>query len=115
MNDVGHDWQTRMNLDNDFNQFREIYISVPVESAWKFKTSSSELRPAKFVTRIISSVSKNNEPSCGILNRMGKYFFIHMSLTSQCTSPMCSIWCDLVIENFPVEQYVELKKCDDER
>ena len=56
-----NDWQTRINSDNDFNQFREIHISVYIASAWKFPTNCSELRPAKFVVKLFSSVSKYNE------------------------------------------------------
>ena len=56
-----NDWQTRINSDNDFNQFREIHISVYIARAWKFPTNCSELRPAKFVVKLFSSVSNDNE------------------------------------------------------
>jgi hypothetical protein len=56
-----NDWQTCINLDHDFNQFREIHISVYIASAWKFPTNCSELRPAKFVVKLFSSVSNDNE------------------------------------------------------
>jgi hypothetical protein len=56
-----NDWQTRINSDNDINQFREIHISVYIANAWKFPTNFFELRPAKFVVKLFSSLSNNNE------------------------------------------------------
>jgi hypothetical protein len=42
-----------------------------------------------------------------------KYIFIHASLSCPNTSEMCSIWWDLIIEQFPVELYAELSECDE--
>ena len=65
VNAVGHkhdnDRQTLMNLYNDFNQFREIHISVYIASVWKFPTNCSARRPDRFVVKLISSVSNNNK------------------------------------------------------
>ena len=38
--DLKHDneWHTLINLDNDFNQFREIHISVTMARVWTFLT-----------------------------------------------------------------------------
>ena len=100
MNAVGqkHDnhWQTRINLDNDLNWFRETHISVSMASVWKFLTNCSDLLPAKFVAKLIPSVPNNNVPSCGIWKRVCKYVFIHMSLTCHCISEICSICWDLM-------------------
>ena len=63
---LDNDWQTRINLDNDFNRFKENHISVSMASVWKFLTNCSDHGPAKFVAKLISSVPNNNVPSCGI-------------------------------------------------
>jgi hypothetical protein len=36
-----YDWQTRINLDNDFNRFRKIHFSVSIASVWIFPTNCS--------------------------------------------------------------------------
>jgi hypothetical protein len=109
-----YDWQTRINLDNDFNRFRRIHFSVSISSVWIFPTNCSELRTAKFITKLISSVPHNNKQSCEICKPVCKYIFIHASLSFPNTSKMCSIWWDLIIEQFPVELYAELSECNEE-
>lgn len=109
-----NDWQARINLDNDFNRFREIHFSVSIASVWQFPTKCSELRTAKFIAKLISSVPDRNEQSCDICKRVCKDIFIHASLSCPSTSEMSSIWWDLLIEQFPVELYAELSECDEE-
>lgn len=104
----------RINLDNDFNRFREIHFSVSIPSVWTFTTNCSELRTAKFFAKLISSVPNSNEQSCEIYKRVCKDIFIHASLSCPSTSEMCSIWWDLIIEKFPVELYAELSEYDEE-
>jgi hypothetical protein len=76
-----NEWQTRINLDNDFNRFREIHFSVSIPSVWTFTTNCSELRTAKFFAKLISSVPNSNGQSCEINKRVCKDIFIHESLS----------------------------------
>jgi len=81
-----YDWQTCINLDNDFNRFREIHFSVSIANVWKFPTNCSKLRTGKFIAKLISSVPHNNEQSCEIEKRVCKDICIHASLSCPNTS-----------------------------
>jgi hypothetical protein len=103
-----NDWQTCINLDHDFNQFREIHISISIASVWKFPTNCSKFTLLRLSLFHLYQIMINHVKFANVCVKTSLVLVVQVP-----QSEMCSIWWDLLIEKFPLDLYAELSECEE--
>ena len=107
-------WTSGITADPDFSRFINIHNAVSTANIWSYPTSSSELRTAFCIAKLISTVPDSNVKICRLCEKQYTDIFVHMCCNCPHSFEIQNIWWDLIIEIFCLELFVELSSYEDE-
>lgn len=108
-------WRSRIEIDSDFTRFRQLHEDISITSLWTEAKTASEIRQSYVLTKLWTDKPYSSKGTCGQCNRSYDDFFVHVCCNCPATSMYRDVFWDFIMEDFPVELFIELNNyCDEE-
>ena len=85
-----------------------MHTNISVADIWRWPSSSFDLRTAFFIAKLIVTVPDTEVKDCNLCHCSFLDVMMHSSCECSHTADQRNIFFDLIIENFPLDLYVEL-------
>lgn len=109
------EWLQRMNLDSDFQRFRDIHRAVDVAPFLRHANSHIEIKRCYMIIKVMTDIPNSTPGTCTLCSRHFCDLFVHACCNCNATRYIQDTWWDLIMENFDVELFVELNQYDEEQ
>lgn len=108
------EWQVRISNDSDFIRFKNIHKEVILAKFWTLANTSVEIKNSYMITKLFTDIPNSTENNCSLCNRFYRDLYVHICCSCPGTMILQDTWWDIIIENFPLELFVELYEKDDD-
>ena len=108
------DWNIRINNDTDFSRFIQLHDSIKLVDFWRKSKSFPEVKASFLITKLWTVIPNSTADTCTICMRQFSDVYVHACCNCTGTFEYRELWWNIIVENFPVQLFVEFSECDEE-